>query len=165
MPISNEAKLTDDIVSLMFMQPTDLVVCDPCYIFDHRIPELDKAWQDMCGEWYPEGAENADYSAPHATMGIIVYKGTKCLYTSTAHGDGTYRVDNVRHGEIVKNSIPVDAGMICVISQTDLHKINPKFKYEDYCRIKNFTGLIISTGTGFREGLVVNTNDMEDDDE
>ena len=54
--------------------------------------------------------------------------------------------------------------MICVISQSDLHRINPKFKFEDYCRIVNFTGLIVTTGEGFREGLVVNTNIMEDEE-
>ena len=94
--------LTNDIVSIMFMQPTDLVVCDPCYIFDHRIPELDKAWQDICEEWYPSGSENERYGAPHAPKGTIIYKDTKCLYTNTAYGDGTYTVHKVRHGEVVK---------------------------------------------------------------
>lgn len=103
---------------IVFDEKTDIFFCDPCYLFDHNVPELDKAWQDFC---------NSTTDDSFARNGILEFKGAKILYGSTCYGDGGYgfKTDlKVANGVTICG---VDAGLLCVVSFEDACKINPAF--------------------------------------
>lgn len=154
---------THPIFSVTYDEPTDLIVCDPCYVITHTIPKLDRLWQKLCDEWYP--AELSGKPSNTANRGIIRYDNTSILYSSTAHGDGTYHVSSCAFD--YKGSIGVDAGMICVMKLEDAIKINPKImELENIITIvRGFKGLIESTGEGFTRGLTVNTTDDTEEED
>lgn len=145
---------TNNTTRLKFTQPTDLLVCDPCYIFDGSMPKLSRVWTKLCEEWFQK-------DALHTNRGTIIYEGVNMLYTSTAYGDGIYYAQCTY--KMVNNHIPVDAGLICVVSQEDAYKINPDFDFAEYLRIRDFVGTIEATGKGFIGDLLVNTDYSEEE--
>jgi hypothetical protein len=162
--------LTHEKDHIEFTKTTDIVVCDPCYIFTHRIPKLQSAWSDMCSEWFPwdPQGERSVPCANHASRGTITYEGIDILYSSTAYGDGTYKITETRfpyHITNGKNHIAVDAGMICILAKSDLLKINPDIDLELCVQVREFIGMVESTGKGFTGDLEVITDGTDEEDE
>jgi hypothetical protein len=138
----------------------DIIVTDPCYF----IP--DDIWQELIRKfWYPDG-RNASETAHQGT--IYIDDTIKILYTSTAYGDGEYRVDN-NSGQCVHTHFTgVDAGMIAIITVADAQKLNPEFDVNDnrYPRINGFTGGIEADGEGNFDGdIIVDTQPTREDEE
>lgn len=134
----------------------DIIVCDPCYIFDSSNDELSTAWSNFVDMMFPD--RNGDCVYPY---GILQYNGAKLLFTDTQYGDGTYKA-YCNGGE---EDLCVDAGMICVISTEDVLKINPNFfKVEIkglYSSFKDVTGTVCVENNGFVGLVKCDTGDDE----
>jgi hypothetical protein len=142
--------------TISFSSPTDIVLCDPCYIFDYKI--LDKEWQEIVKQMYSS-------EKILANTGIIEFAGAKILYTSTKHGDGTYPV-HCDINIIGNTAIGVDAGLICICSLEDTLKVNPDFNAEDMgAVIKGYTGTVTTQDFNIEgdKGLLIDTH-MEEED-
>ena len=118
-----------------------LVITDPCYY----IP--DEIWQGLCDEvWFENGK-----STPFTNAGTIYIGSVKVLYSSTAHGDGSYRVEGCTG--IAQNEFGVDAGMMAVITMADFEKIsNEDTKNSLYAVVEDFDGTITADGEGNFDG-------------
>ena len=82
----------------------NIVVTDPCYFMPEEV------WDALCEKiWFPEGITD-----PLSEGGTIYYDGATILYSSTAHGDGGYRVNEAHSGN---DEFGVDSGTMCVITQ------------------------------------------------
>lgn len=154
---------THPTFSVTYNKPTDLIVCDPCYVITHTNPAHDRAWQKMCEEWYPPELRGGPSKS--ANRGTIRYDGAYILYSSTVHGDGEYHVSDCGYPH--SGSIGVDSGLISIITLADAVRLNPSIK--DLERIitlvRGFTGTIHATGTGFSGGLTVLTDDDKEEDD
>jgi len=133
--------------SINFREPTDIFICDPCYVITHSIPHLDKAWQDFCSLMFekPRVYDRGGMAYVDTELGQA-----KLLYQSTAYGDGDYDV----HCSCKKEgySCGVDAGMLSIMSVADVIKIRPDFTAENFADygvvIRDFKGIIHTDGEG-----------------
>lgn len=159
--------ITNNVRTITFDEPTDIIVCDPCYIFTHEVPELHKAWQEMCEEWHPESDDpvNTRKHSENADGGTIEYEDAKVLYTSTAYGDGTYKITHCPFDAERVDDIGVDAGMLCVAKLSDVNRIYPDFDIELACVIRGFKGTINSTGEGFDGDIILPTDGSDEEEE
>ena len=80
--------------------------------------------------------------------GTLTYNDITFLVTSTAYGDGMYRVTSQLEKE--GGYIGVDAGLICFVSKSDIEKkMNVDLsKRHDCMLIKNFSGGMRVDGKG-----------------
>jgi hypothetical protein len=114
-----------------------LVITDPCYY----IP--DDIWQGLCDDvWFDNGKSTA-----FTNNGTIYIGGIKILYSSTANGDGTYRVEGCTG--ITQNEFGVDAGMMAIITLEDFEKLsNEDLAAGLYAVVEDFDGSVLATSTG-----------------
>ncbi len=132
---------TDQIT---FPKGVKILVTDPCYWFDKKEGGiLDGGidiWQEFCGLMFPENWNTIPQDENFHSYGKAIYttkdgKKVEFLYTSTAHGDGSYQV--VGGGCVEKISgdgfIGVDAGMFAVVLVDDAKLFSPnEFTYNGY---------------------------------
>lgn len=147
----------------------DVIVTDPCYFMPDTI------WKELIKAWYPDRNEASEF----ANWGVIEFNnGAKVIYSSTAHGDGSYPVYVSKSaGTMVHaNETGVDAGLISVVTVEDIKKIEKDFGYHNgkpfdennnwYPRVNNFDGLVEADGEGnFTGDLEVMTKDFQDEDD
>lgn len=92
---------------LLLEQPTDLLLCDPCYLIEQ--PAL---WWNFCQQLCAPGA-------PQENCGIgRLPTGALFLYGSTAYGDGCYRPITL-HTDWVGKAAAVDSGLLCLVGVHD----------------------------------------------
>ena len=135
----------EKVSRMRFPQGVKILVTDPCYWFNNKkegilekLPE--DVWSVFCDLMFPD-----DYGKLPSSMALHSYgqatfttaEGRKIvfLYTSTANGDGSYRVtSNHRLKEVSGDGyIGVDAGMYAVVLLDDAKAINPKgFNGDDF---------------------------------
>jgi hypothetical protein len=134
----------------------DVIITDPCYFIK------DEIWSALCGEaWFDNGK-----NTPFTDGGTLYYNGATILYSSTAHGDGSYdvtEVDGIRH-----SSFGVDAGMMAIVTREDLEKIsNEDFAIDTLCAyVEDFHGTVDADGDGnFTGNLEVWTDGSKEEDD
>lgn len=142
----------EKIMSMTISKPTDIILIDPCYVFDHSDKqfgkELDKAWQEHCDLIFPEGYENLPNEQKLYSGALMTYKGAKILMTGTAFGDGSYFVD-VHNLSKIGDCSGVDSGSLAFITLEDVKKINPNFlDLMSGVIIKGFSGTLEVDGEG-----------------
>jgi len=114
-----------------------IVITDPCYF----IPE--DIWIDLCDKAWFDNKKSTSFT----NAGTIYYNGTKILYTSTAHGDGSFIVEPTEG--ITQEKFGVDAGMMAIISLEDYKKISKEELTPGlYAIVENFCGEIDADGNG-----------------
>jgi hypothetical protein len=114
-----------------------VVITDPCYY----IP--DEIWQSLCDDvWFDNGKTTAFTSA-----GTILIGNIKILYSSTAHGDGSYTVEGCTG--ITQKEFGVDSGVMSVITLDDFEKLsNDDPSTGLYAMAEDFDGTITASGNG-----------------
>jgi hypothetical protein len=131
----------------------DVIVTDPCYY----IP--DKIWHELIAAWYPPSDPNG---TEYSEQGVIEFdNGAHVLYSSTAYGDGEYPmyVNRSTGKSVHSDKLGVDAGMISVVSVSDLKKLERDYGYtwegkpfdldrDYYPRVNGFTGRVYADGKG-----------------
>jgi len=144
----------------MYIAGKDIIVTDPCYFLGRKI------WDLLMDEWF-HGNEETETSE----KGVIEFNnGAKVLYSSTAHGDGSYPVfvDKSSGKSVHANETGVDAGLIAVVTIEDLRKIEKDYDMKDkkpfdvdnkwFPRINDFNGEVEADDKGnFIGDLEVNT--------
>lgn len=134
----------------------DVIITDPCYFIK------DEIWSALCSEVWFDNSK----TTPFTDGGTIYYNGATILYSSTAHGDGSYEVtevDGIRH-----SSFGVDAGMMAIVTREDLEKIaNEHFKIDTLCAyVEDFHGTVDADGNGnFTGSLEVCTDGSTEEEE
>ena len=135
----------------------NIIITDPCYI----VKDDDK-WNAICDaiiKARPRGEGNAEILKE--TLGV------DALIAETIYGDWgcTVYEEDCAIGEFC-----ADAGMVCVMSEEDVLKINPTFKedYGDWCYtlIEDFDGDVVIENIGENDGYcadvrVVGTGNIE----
>ena len=125
----------EKVSRMSFPAGTKVLVTDPCYWFDNKEEGIlanlsEDVWSAFCNLM-------DDYSLPSnqsfGSYGKAIFttkEGRKIefLYTSTAHGDGSYRVAcNHRLSQVSGDGyIGVDAGMFGIVLLDDAKAIHPK---------------------------------------
>jgi hypothetical protein len=130
-----------------------VVITDPCYFFPENV------WTALCDCWF----DSTQSSTPFTDAGTIYYEGTKVLYSSTAFGDGGYRVSQASYGEITQSDFGVDAGMMAVITLADYEKLTDETPDKGlYAIVEDFSGEVTADGHGNFEGdITVLTDDSD----
>lgn len=135
----------------------NIVITDPCYIMPEDV------WIDLCdGAWF-DNRRSTDFTEG----GTIYFNGAKILYSSTAHGDGGYKISAASliddKGEIKQSSFDVDSGTMCVIALEDYKKITNESPSASTCAIVNgFYGEVEADGAGnFIGDLEIYTDDSQ----
>jgi hypothetical protein len=104
-------------------EPTDVLLCDPCYLFKNEGDD-EIAWDDFCAIMFHNQFPFPGYvNGPNKDEGILHYKGAKIYYMGTAHGDGCYQVHYSGYKQ--GHECGVDAGMLCAVTVEDAKKLNP----------------------------------------
>jgi len=169
-------------ISDLRCQNQDIIICDPCYLFDNVTQ--DDVWQDFCkimfddefkssfdkssGRFVAEQAffgKSVEIPPDIDDHGILEYNGAMIYYMGTAHGDGCYSCKG--GGRKCGHQVGVDAGMICAVTLEDAKKVNPKLAqemvvYSSAVYIPDFSGWISLDGergilTG-SHGLTIDTD-------
>ena len=125
----------------------DYVIMDPCYLFPD---ELDDVWQKMCPKFTDTGKMQ------------VIHQGKvlDIVYTNTAYGDGSYKVQGTN------KEIPVDAGMFAAIPLEQVMKwreiTNPE-DMDDAAIVKGVNGWVDLDGNGNMtgDGFSVITDESE----
>ena len=96
--------------SLLLGGPTDLLICDPCYLIENS-----QHWRQFIGQLYDRNGQPTVL----ADGGLLLLpSGGVMLYGTTATGDGFYEAtatDTCIEGQ----GAAVDSGMLCLISTID----------------------------------------------
>lgn len=136
-----------------------VVITDPCYF----IP--DDVWIDICDKAWFDNKKSTSFT----NAGTLYYKDAKILYTSTAHGDGSFIVEPTEG--LTQEKFGVDAGMMAIISLEDYKKISKEELTPGlYAIVENFYGEVDVDGNGnFTGALEVWTDgsnevEVEEDD-
>jgi hypothetical protein len=133
----------------------DIVITDPCYFIS------DSIWQKLCEIWFNEDGT----ASPYAEAGTIYIDGKPILYSSTAHGDGAYRVTGVprvKHPEF-----GVDSGTMAIVSLEDFEALtNDKIQPGLHALVLDFDGNVCADEEGnFVGDLEVNTSAWGEDED
>ena len=169
---------TDQIT---FPKGEKILVTDPCYWFDNKEGGILEGgleiWGEFCDLMFPPNWNEIPKEENFHSYGKAIYttkdgKKIEFLYTSTAHGDGSY---GVFHGGCTKaisgdGFIGVDAGMFAVVRVDDAKLFSPnEFTYNGYhfgCGVVFETlaeSTIVVDGEGNMEGAVYcNTDGREE---
>lgn len=132
-----------------------IVITDPCYFIN------DEIWQALCSEvWFDNHK-----STPLTDGGTIYIGNIKILYSSTAHGDGCYKVTEVEG--ILQDEFGVDAGIMAVITQEDYERLsNDELTVGLYAVVEDFDGTVTADSDGnFTGDLTVLTDGTDELDE
>lgn len=146
--------------SLSFAEPTDIFVCDPCYIL--QTPRRDDIWKAVCDLWFSGEDSEWNPSGVGSDLGAILHDDSEILYSSTAYGDGIYSISFLTEGTISgENIVGVDSGTICVVKLKDALRILPTLNLALGVVVKDFKGIVTATGKGFEGDLLVITDDSD----
>lgn len=131
-----------------------IVITDPCYFIN------DEIWQALCSEVWFEDRK----STPFTDSGTIYMGNIKILYSTTAHGDGSYEVTDCRG--ITQKEFGVDAGMMAVITKEDYERLsNDELTVGLYAVVEEFDGAVIAHSDGnFTGDLTVFTDGTNNED-
>jgi hypothetical protein len=118
-----------------------VLITDPCYYLE------DDVWAALCSDVWFENHK----STPFTNAGTIYIGSAKILYSSTAHGDGTYAVEGCRG--ITQNQFGVDAGMMSVVSLEDFERLTNETPQKGlHAIVEDFDGTVTATDSGNFEG-------------
>ena len=139
MKVGNYTKKIMKVEPNTSMDFKDVLFTDPCYIFDNDTQ--DDIWQEFVGHMFSkEGKEKELDTEGTMTYGYPGDPELIILYTSTAHGDGEYKL-YYKGSEI--GSLPVDAGMISAIPL----ELAKKFSGQTEAELSNL-GVIVKAFNG-----------------
>lgn len=139
---------------LLLEQPTDLLLCDPCYLIEQ--PAL---WWNFCQQLCAPGAPQAN-----AGMGVLP-TGAPFLYSSTAYGDGCYKPTTL-HTDWAGDWAAVDSGLLCLISAADAMRFAAPdctaFRPDLVMWLHSVQGVVTADGEGRftcpESGLLIDTS-------
>ena len=127
--------LLEKIDTITFPKGVKILITDPCYWFGKDKETVkDPVWMQFCDMMFPDNYEKLpeherlfDYAK--ATFTTAEGRKIEFLYSSTAHGDGSYEVK--KYGQYAKlisgdASFGVDAGMYAVVLIDDAKQLCPK---------------------------------------
>lgn len=92
---------------MLLEQPTDLLLCDPCYLIEQP------------GLWWNFVQQLLAPDSPQCEAGLgVLPTGAPFLYSATTFGDGLYRPITL-HTDWAGDFAAVDSGLLCLIRATD----------------------------------------------